>query len=72
MNEQELLTRISTLESQLEGMTRQLQRANQDLRKKDEDREKAKAFLEIVRDKTQPQTKEYEDVDRLIQVLRAR
>lgn len=72
MNEQELLTRISTLESQLEGMTRQLQRANQDLRKKDEDREKAKVFLEIVRGKTQPQTKEYEDVDRLIQVLRAR
>jgi len=79
MTEPELLEKVSQLEAELAtlrekeaGYVRQLQRDATDLKKKDQDRLAAKLFLETVRDKTEPGTTAYEDVDRLIQMLRTR
>jgi len=52
------------------GYVRLLQRNSSDLKKKDTDRETAKTFLETIRNATPTGTKEYQDVDRIIQVLR--
>ena len=72
MTEEEYQKRISELETQVDGFVRQLQRNAQDMKKKDEDRKLAKEFLDEHLKTHQFGTKEYEDVDRLIQVLRTR